>query len=311
MPLRHRCPAAGPVPIAESSARIQVAVSTPCDPASLESYSEERVPRAIGRRTTLDRSEAVWLLDEDPDLGRRVGDQTRSDLRTRAVVPLVKLAPGSCDLANLVPIDEDDLGALILEGLLSRNVLLAGRSFTELVGPEDLLRPRDDLTDPKSLRPSVSWIVMEPTRLAILDQEFARRTAPWLPAMTPVLLQRTVRRARWLTLRLAILETKRIQDRLLLLLWHLADRWGRVQPDGLHLPLRLTHDVLGQMAGAHRSSVTTALNRLVDKGAVARGLDGTWILRDLMDGQFEPRGAQANPTSRSDRIRRRLQATRR
>lgn len=247
----------------------------------------------------MDRSEAVWLLDEDPDLGRRVGDQTRSDLRTRAVVSVVKLACGACDLANLVPIDEDDLGALILEGLLAREVLLAGRSFTELVGREDLLRPRDDLTDPKSLRASVSWVVMEPTRLAILDQEFSRRTAPWLPAMAPVLLHRTVRRARWLTLRLAIFETKRIEDRLLLLLWHLADRWGRVHPDGVHLPLRLTHDVLGQMVGAHRSSVTTALNRLVHKGAVARGLDGTWILRGPIDAQFEPPGAQADPTSSS------------
>ena len=290
---------------------IQLAVSTPSRPASLESYSQEQVPRAIGRRTTLDRSEAVWLLDEDPDLGRRVGDQTRSDLRARAVVSVVKLASGASDLANLAPIGEDDLGALILEGLLARNVLLAGRSFTELVGPEDLLRPRDDLTDPKSLRPSVSWIVMEPTRLAILDQEFARRTAPWLPAMTPVLLQRTVRRARWLTLRLAILETKRIEERLLLLLWHLADRWGRVQPDGLHLPLRLTHDVLGQMVGAHRSSVTTALNRLVDKGAVAREPDGTLKLRGPADAQFGPHGAGANPASTSDRVRRRLRATRR
>jgi CRP/FNR family transcriptional regulator, cyclic AMP receptor protein len=261
----------------------------------------------------LDRLEAVWLLDEDPDLGRRVGDQTRTDLRTRAVVPLVKLARGPSDLATLVPIDEDDLGALVLEGLLARNVLLAGRSFTELLGPEDLLRPHDDETEQKSLHGRVTWIVMEPTRLAILDQEFARRTAPWLPAMTPVLLERTVRRARWLTLRLAILETKRIEDRLLLLLWHLADRWGRVQPDGVHLPLRLTHDVLGQMVAAHRSSVTTALNRLVHKGALARGLDGIWILRGPVDAQFEPRGmaAQVEPTSRSDRFRRRLRATRR
>jgi hypothetical protein len=68
--------------------------------------------------------------------------------------------------------------------------------------------------------------------------------------------------------------------------------------------------VLGQMVGAHRSSVTTALNRLVHKGAVARGPDATWILRGPIDAQFEPRGARANPTSASDRVRRRLQTTR-
>jgi CRP/FNR family cyclic AMP-dependent transcriptional regulator len=226
----------------------------------------------------VDSSEAVWVLDEDPDLGRKVDGPRRSELQARAVAPLLRLGPGRSDLATLVPPDENDLGVLVLDGLLARNVVVAGATFTELVGTGDLLRPRDDLTDPKSLRGFVAYTVMESTRLALLDHRFARRVAPWLPAIAPVLLERTVQRARWLTLRLAINETRRIDQRLLLLLWHLADRWGRIECDATCLPLRLTHAVLARMVGAHRSSVTTALNRLVEEGHLSRNAHGAWVL---------------------------------
>ena len=48
----------------------------------------------------------------------------------------------------------------------------------------------------------------------------------------------------------------------MLLLWHLAGRWGRVQPSGLRLLLPLTHRMLGQLVGAERPSISHALARL-------------------------------------------------
>lgn len=226
----------------------------------------------------MDRSEAVWVLDEDPDLGRNVEGPRRGELQSRAVARLLRIGCSESDLAALVPAHENDLGVLVLDGLLARNVVVAGAAFTELVGTGDLLRPHDDLTDPKSLRAHVAWTVMEPTRLALLDHRFARRVAPWLPAIAAVLLERTVQRARWLSIRLAINEKRRIDERLLLLMWHLADRWGRVDSDATRLPLRLTHELLGRMVCAHRSSVTTALNHLVEKGSLSRDSQGLWIL---------------------------------
>lgn len=248
-------------------------------------------------RPRVDRSEAVWVLDEDPELGRGVPSATRADLWARAIAPLVRLAPGEWDVGTLAPTQDEDLGVLVLDGLLARNVLLADRSFVELLGPEDLLRPRDDLTDQKLLPADVTYTVMRSTRLAVLDRHFARRIAPWLRAITPVLLERTVRRARWLTLRLAMLEVRRTEDRLLLLLWHLADRWGRIQPDGVCVSLSLTHEVLGRMVCAHRSSVTTALNRLVAKGALVRGADGCWVLQGRSIGDSRSRVAVSRRAS--------------
>lgn len=246
----------------------------------------------------MNRSEAVWVLDEDPDLARGVDGPRRAEVRARAVAPLVRLAPGDPNVGSSVPADENDLGTLVLDGLLARTVLLGGRSSTELLGWEDLLRPHDDLTDPESLRGSVTWTVLEPTRLAVLDHRFAHRIAPWLPAIAPVLLERASRRARWLTLRLSILRMRRIEDRLLLLLWHLADRWGRIQSDGVSLSLRVTHEVLGRMVSAHRSSVTTALNQLLRKGVLSRGVEGSWILTGPEGAEFGPCGvaAQADAT---------------
>jgi CRP/FNR family transcriptional regulator, cyclic AMP receptor protein len=65
---------------------------------------------------------------------------------------------------------------------------------------------------------------------------------------------------------------------LLTLFWHLAERWGRVTPDGVLLPLTLSHRMLGQLVGARRPTVSTALGALTRAGEVSRALDGTWLL---------------------------------
>ena len=46
------------------------------------------------------------------------------------------------------------------------------------------------------------------------------------------------------------------------MLWHLAERWGRVHPDGVVIPLPLNHQRLADLVGAHRPSVTTAMGEL-------------------------------------------------
>jgi CRP/FNR family cyclic AMP-dependent transcriptional regulator len=86
---------------------------------------------------------------------------------------------------------------------------------------------------------------------------------------------------------MAINETRRIEERLLLLLWHLADRWGYVQHDGICIPVRLTHGMFARMVSAHRSSVTTAVNQLLQKGVVSRGPDGFFILRDPIEANHD------------------------
>ena len=62
----------------------------------------------------------------------------------------------------------------------------------------------------------------------------------------------------------------------MLLLWHLAARWGRVEPAGLRVSLPLTHRLLGQLVAAERPSISHALARLAGPGSSpARPATGT------------------------------------
>ena len=69
------------------------------------------------------------------------------------------------------------------------------------------------------------------------------------------------------------------QTRLLVLFWHLAERWGHVTPSGITIRLRISHEVLGQLVGSRRASVTTALRHVGESGLIVRRADGTWLLR--------------------------------
>ena len=77
----------------------------------------------------------------------------------------------------------------------------------------------------------------------------------------------------------AIAHLTRVDDRLLALLWCLAERWGRVVPGGVLVSLRLPHRTLAGMVGARRPSVTTALGQLIAREQIERRPDGAWILR--------------------------------
>lgn len=219
----------------------------------------------------------VRVLDDDRGLADALDPPRLLQARRRAVAPLVEAPRGAWEPPLTERHPRRDLGLLVLGGLLARDQQVAGRTFTELRGPEDLLRPWDDVADATSLEGRTSWRVLRPTRLAWLDGEFAVAVAPW-PEIAAALLGRAVRRARLLSFRMALLELKHIDLRVLLLLWHLADRWGRVRSDGIRVDLPLTHELIAHMVGAHRTTVTAAVRRLRDAGRLGRTDRQGWIL---------------------------------
>ena len=72
--------------------------------------------------------------------------------------------------------------------------------------------------------------------------------------------------------------------------WHLADRWGRVDRDGVTLPIRLSHATLAELVAAQRPSVSIALKQLTGERRVARAPAGGWRL-------LEGHPARASSTS--------------
>ncbi len=165
----------------------------------------------------------------------------------------------------------------MLEGVLARDEELAGSTSTELVGPGELLQPWTEDEDDALFPHPVRWTVLEPARLGVLGPTFVASCARW-PVVTAALLGRAVRQSSRAATLHAICQLSRVDMRLLALFWHLAERWGRVGADGVVLPLRLQHESLGHLIGAKRPTVTLALQRLSERGLVARREDGTWAL---------------------------------
>lgn len=220
----------------------------------------------------------IRVADAFPELIASL-DPDRAEFARRHALPVLEeLAPGAWQPPQELQRQRGHLGLLVVQGLLTRDVVLGTSTATEIVGRGDILRPADHDGEAAPVPFDVKWTVLEPTHVAVLDRRFAISVGVW-PEMLEALMRKAMRRVHSLALHLAVSHLRRVDTRLLVLLWHLADRWGRVEPDGVRVPMRLTHQTLGRLVGAQRPSVTTALKQLADAGAVSRMPDGTWLLR--------------------------------
>lgn len=225
-----------------------------------------------------DARRSVRVFERDPDLVSGLGQHDAEEARIRGVAAIARLDKGPWD----PPTREADqppghLGLLVLDGLLSRNTTIDATPSPELLGAGDLLRPWQDNSEFASLQWKTHWEVLEPATVAVLDARFARAISPW-PPVFGALLGRTADRQHWTSLQAAISQLRRVDARVLILLWHLGDRWGRAHPDGVHLSLPLTHALLGRLVGAQRPSVTLAVSQLAEARRVRREPGGDWVL---------------------------------
>ncbi|MBS1860556.1 MAG: Crp/Fnr family transcriptional regulator [Actinobacteria bacterium] len=213
----------------------------------------------------------VRVLEVDPDLGERVEADVRSRAFAAATARVERLAEGPWD-----PPREQGFGLLVLSGFIVRRVGRQERYGAELLGPGDLLRPWQAPGRLASQPFEASWQTIAPAELAVLDDAFVRRVAPY-PQIATRLVDRVMVRSRHLALELAILQQRRVEDRLLMLLWLLAERWGYVTRSGVRVAAPLTHALLAELVAARRPSVSTALTKLVRSGQVIR-VGSEWVL---------------------------------
>lgn len=178
-------------------------------------------------------------------------------------------------------LDRDGFGLLVLSGVLCRRVVQSECYGAELIGPGDLMRPWDQVSEWSSIPVESTWTVLQPARLAVLDSAFARRASPY-PEISAELLKRALVRSRYLTILVAIISQRRIDTRLTMLFWHLADRFGRLRGEWVEIPVPLTHSTLAELVAARRPSVTTALSALNERGVLQR-VDGGWLLSRAQD----------------------------
>jgi CRP-like cAMP-binding protein len=230
------------------------------------------------RRATTDAHIALLAADT----GFAAGIPT-AELRLAArVLTLPRL---DLDAGEWTPPARDGFGdaplALVVDGLLGRHVDMGDRVATQLLGPGDVVdlwpAPGDTLV-PREVR----WSAYGPATIAVLDGRFATAAQRW-PALSRTVHARLAAHGDRLAVHLAICQLPRVGDRVVALLAHLAERFGRIAPDGVVVGVRLTHRLLGELVGAQRPTVSLAVTSLLEEGRISRRSDGMLVVADAPD----------------------------
>jgi CRP/FNR family transcriptional regulator, cyclic AMP receptor protein len=235
----------------------------------------------------VDVATTVRLLELEPDLGRFM-TEADAEVLEGLLVPVVEVPAGDLDLGGVLA-DHSAFGLLLLGGMLARRVVVSGAATLRLVGPGDVVSAAPAAAS--MLVAGSGWRAAAPTRMAVLGREvlLAAHRAPRLVAGLQV---RGAEQADRVMLQLAICQLPRVEDRVLSMLWLLAESWGQVTMHGTALRLHLTHETIGGLVGARRSTVTLALGQLTDDGAILRHERG-WLL--LQPAPVNDTVAEAQP----------------
>ena len=217
----------------------------------------------------------VELLSRDPGLGDGLPEDELGRASRLLRVNVTELDTGTSDPARWPAISQPAFGLLLLEGYVLRESPAGAGTVVELLCPGDLLRPWDELALLDELPPR--WRVLQRCTLAVLDRPFAERACHW-PPVAVALLERVMRRQRQATLLLEVRALPRVQDRVLAVLWSLAERIGHVTPDGVEVSVRLRQADVAALAGARRPTVNLTLRALREQGLVRSWSGGGYVL---------------------------------
>jgi CRP/FNR family cyclic AMP-dependent transcriptional regulator len=219
----------------------------------------------------------IRVFEYDPDLLEGIDERVAGHLRRRMAARRAWAEPGVWEPSFTEEDVVGHLGLLVVDGLLIRTATLAGRECSEVVGPGDLVRPWDGEDLVLSVECTSAWRALQPVTFAVLDARFAAQVARW-PTITAKLLGRSTQRCRTLVYQATVAHVRHAETRVLLSLWHLADRWGRVTAGGVRVPVPLTHQLLAQLTCLQRPTVSAAVSHLTESGDISREADGGWLL---------------------------------
>lgn len=245
----------------------------------------------------------VALLRLDPGLRAAVPDNELTVAERFLTVPYRALEPGTWSVPTIA-VHAEPFAALLVEGLVTHETTIAGRRTADLLGPGDVFHPwrAFDAAIPGTSR----WASSTTALVAVLDARFIAAARRW-PRLYLVIHDRMADQLDRGTARAAIMGLPRVEQRVLGLLWQLAERWGKVHPEGVVVDLGLTHELIGQLVGAQRPTVSLAIRVLADEELLRRTPEGAWLLdhdigRMLPDvppaGDVQTAGRPPRPTHR-------------
>jgi CRP/FNR family transcriptional regulator, cyclic AMP receptor protein len=236
-----------------------------------------------------DGLETLPLLEVEPEL-RAYLDPDERQLVARVAIPVQVVSDREVDIDAFLD-DAGAFSAVILDGVLLHRMSIGDQPALRLLGPGDMLSRSGGIRT--GLLGESTHRASGPLRLAMLDDRVLL-TARRFPRLFAGLQIRLGEQYQRLAAQLVICQLPRVEDRLLALMWLLAETWGRVTASGTVLPIALTHDALGELIGARRPTVTLALKELADRGSLFRQ-DGEWLLLEPPPQGVAPGAVGAEP----------------
>jgi CRP/FNR family transcriptional regulator, cyclic AMP receptor protein len=224
--------------------------------------------------STAVKQERVPVLDPRLELTRYLTEDERDELSSVSL-PVLTIPPGAVALSEVLG-HHNAFGANVLDGLVMSALRIGEQTGIQLLGPGDLLLPGGDVWP--------GWLsdtevrAQAPVRVALFGGELLVAAHSW-PRIIQGLYARLGDQFQRLTAQLVICQLGRVDDRVLAMMWLLAESWGQVTPAGVRLPLALTHETLGALVGARRPTITLALRKLTRDGSILHQ-DTGWLLLD-------------------------------
>jgi CRP/FNR family cyclic AMP-dependent transcriptional regulator len=231
--------------------------------------------RAVDDATGGDAASTVRVLSVDAGLRAAVPADERRVAERVLVVPYRELEDGSWSPEALLDDNAQPLAALLLRGVVTHEVMIAGRRSANVLGPGDLFRPWRSADT--AVPCTSSWSTAGGAAIAVLDGRFLTAARRW-PGLSAVVYERLADQLEAAEVRAAITALPRVEERVIALFWLLADRWGVVRPEGVVVELALTHALIGHLVGAQRPTVSLALAALAEHGVLRRAETDAWIL---------------------------------
>lgn len=215
------------------------------------------------------------MLDLDPALERAVAPGRREAARAVGRAQMLTVDAGTSLDFRACALAAGGFGLLVCDGVLLYELAIDGRCAADLLGHGDLVPASQG--EAGTERCTTCCRALTPARLAVLGPRWVARMAPF-PELGGELVDRAVGQSLRLAALVGLTHEPLLELRLWTLLWHLADRFGHVHPDGVHIDVPLTHDVLAVLSRARRPSVSTALGSLAAQGLLDRH-GRAWVLR--------------------------------
>ena len=262
----------------DSIARSRPTASPSTDP-ELRPVRARKPSRPIQVEHQVDRRA---VLVEDPDLGVRLEPMEFREARMRCSAPWLVAEPSGWADPWPFPSWSDCLGLLIIRGHLASRTVIAGRSSLEILGPGDVAQPWCDRRSGAIAGATASWSALDEVSALVLDRRFQQTAARW-PDLLAEIMNRALRRADRLAADRAVDQMPKLAERLHLVLWRLGQRFGRVTPEGVRLPVRLSHQHLAELCSAQRPSVSQALGVLTRNGQVTKLDSGALVVLPSVD----------------------------